>query len=261
MECYLNGPINSRIIGGSNAEGAEKALAVASLPPNPKQTSPRPNQPNVISTGATDGLIVRCAVERSLYFVFVLVLVSGTAKLQRSLKVVALFFGGSAESGAEKPFVVAFRWERRVLALRQVVANPEGLKALGPPLPIEQISLAALPKGIEVRIPGSCDSTRIFIVPKRKHRVHIRQQPVSLLHIELRRIEVVESAEDLNSQLGRIQGLAVGQRQCNAGNGLSMGWVVVGIFIHLEAGRCDAHSRNLALGRVARQRYAIDVVR
>src|SRR5260370_27630623 len=31
---------------------------------------------NVISTGARDGLIVRCAVERSLYFVFALVVVS-----------------------------------------------------------------------------------------------------------------------------------------------------------------------------------------
>src|SRR5260370_40816513 len=31
---------------------------------------------NVISTGARDGLIVRCAVERSLYFVFALVVAS-----------------------------------------------------------------------------------------------------------------------------------------------------------------------------------------
>ena len=32
-------------------------------------------QTNVISTEATDGSIVRCAVERSLYFVFVLAVV------------------------------------------------------------------------------------------------------------------------------------------------------------------------------------------
>src|SRR5260370_25755030 len=41
-----------------------------------------PTQPktNVISTEATDGLTVRCAVERSLYFVFVLALVSTYAQ-------------------------------------------------------------------------------------------------------------------------------------------------------------------------------------
>src|SRR5260370_40046651 len=47
------------------------------LPPNPKQTSSRPKQPgthraHLLAVVATDGLIVRCVVERSLYFVFAL---------------------------------------------------------------------------------------------------------------------------------------------------------------------------------------------
>src|SRR6266851_1102964 len=73
------------------------------------QTQPRTN---VISTGATDGLIVRCAVERSLYFVFVLVVVS------RYAKAFTLGFpGGDAFLSPALPL-----W--RAISIRQTLPGP-----------------------------------------------------------------------------------------------------------------------------------------
>ena len=90
----------------------------------------RPTQTNVISTGATDGLIVRCAVERSLYFAFLLlfvyVVILSEAKNPRIYKgSVATRMPFSSPEFVISTFV--FRWERRALALRQDVANIKGL--------------------------------------------------------------------------------------------------------------------------------------
>ena len=96
---------------------------------------------------------------------------------------------------------------------------------------IEEIALAPLFERREIRLPPLRNLSRVFLVFKRPHRIHVRNQTLRLCHREIR-IKMMQCADQLNSQFRRIEHVPVRHRKRDSRKRLSMERKVVRILRH-----------------------------
>ena len=96
---------------------------------------------------------------------------------------------------------------------------------------IQQIGLAPLFEGREVGLPPLRNLSRVFLVFKRPHRIHVRNQMLCLCHCEIR-LKMMQCTDQLNSQFRRIERAPVCHRKGDSRQRLPMERKVVRVFRH-----------------------------
>src|SRR5665213_728724 len=99
-------------------------------------------------------------------------------------------------------------------------------------LTVEQVRGAARFERCKVTGPGGGDGAWVFVVVEGKHGVDAGQQPLGFREVELLGIETMEGGEKLDPKLGGVECVAMGERDLDAGNRLTMVGVVVGRVFH-----------------------------
>src|SRR5580704_4301147 len=90
-----------------------------------------------------------------------------------------------------------------------------------PGLLVEQVGLTTLTECCQVGLPGVGNFTWIVPIRQRSHRVYVRHQ-VRRLGKNKVRVEMVQSAQQLDSKLRRIQGRAVCDVERDSGDRLAV---------------------------------------
>jgi hypothetical protein len=70
---------------------------------------------------------------------------------------------------------------------------------------IEEILCAALVEGVQVRLPGFDNGTRIFAVLDGEHGVDAADERVSAIEVEVFGIEAADGGDELDAECGRVE--------------------------------------------------------
>src|SRR5947209_560964 len=111
---------------------------------------------------------------------------------------------------------------------------------------IEQITGAALKKGIQLGLPRLRNGAGVVAVLEREHGVDADDQARSAVEGELLWIEVVDGRDHLDAQLRRVESVAIGEGKVNSRQRLSVVRIMVGVLVDGDGRGREGHPGNIS---------------